>query len=176
MFADLEGQLDEVERVERDAEVVDRTQREQALVHLGDRLRASIGRRVEIRAVGAGDIGGEVVAVGPDWLTLTGPGQVETLVPMAVVLTVKGMRQRGVAAASPVVARLGLGYAIRLILREKAQVSVILVDGRRLDGIISQVGADYFELAISPDEAVGLAQRPDRTCVTFSGLGALRRR
>lgn len=171
LFADLEGQFEEAERLEREAEIADRTQREQALVRLADRLRSAVGGTVEAYVPGAGTIVGEVSAVGADWLAIVSAGQGETLVPFAALHAVTGLPARGVAPETAISARLGLGYAIRTMMRERFQLTAVLIDGRRISGTVSCVGADYFDMVADKDDAAD--GRATRTSVAFGGLAAL---
>lgn len=165
LFADLEAQLDELERDELTSEVIDRTQREKALIRLADRIRAADGKAIDVRLLGGERVSGQVHAVGADWLTLSvgqaavgqaavgqaavGQGAVGqvAVVPLAAVVTARGLPSRGVAPESAVVARLDLGYALRLLMREGVSVLVSFVDGEHLKATIATVGADYVELA-----------------------------
>jgi hypothetical protein len=46
-----------------------------------------------------------------------------------------------------VLARLGLGSALRAIARDRLQVTVVLIDGSTLPGTVDRVGADFLEMA-----------------------------
>jgi hypothetical protein len=176
LFADLEGQLEEAERLEWEAEIVDRTQREQALVRLGDRVRAATGCLVEVRLAGAGVVVGEVSAVGADWLVLSGAGHLETLAAFGALLSVAGLPERGVAKESAVTARLGLGYAIRAMMRERTELVAVLVDGQRVGGTVGCVGSDYFDIVARSEGELAARNGRVRTSIEFGGLAALMRR
>lgn len=154
LFADLEAQLDELERDDLMTEVIDRTQREQALIRLSDRLRAAGEATIEVRLLSGERLSGQVDAVGADWLTVSGRGGVVgdglplgvAVVPLAAVATVRGLPARGIAPEPAVVGRLDLGYAMRLLMREAVPVLVGLLGGGQAMGTIAAVGADYVEL------------------------------
>lgn len=174
LFADLEAQLDAAEDAEFASEVADRSRREVALITLADRLRSTDGD-VQLGVGGAGVAGGRVVGCGPDWALLA-DGAAETLVSLAAVVWIRGLSAIAEAPASVVTARLGLGYALRGIARDRAETTVMLTSGDRVTGTIDRVGADFVDLAEHPlgEPRRAAAVQSIRT-VPFSSLAALRR-
>ena len=161
LFRDLEAQLVAAEAADLTAEVADRTRRESALLTLADRARGAVGSRVAVQVSGAGQVEGLLVDVG---LGLAAP-----------------VRRRQVATCScrwpPCSAwpgwpcgqvrrpvrwplRLGLGSALRALARDRARVTVHLVDGSAVAGTIDRVGADFLEVSDRSGEAAGA--RPQR--------------
>ena len=55
----------------RASEAASRTRSEIGAVRLTDRLRGAVGSRVALQCSGAGQVSGELVDVGPDWLLLS---------------------------------------------------------------------------------------------------------
>lgn len=149
LFRDLEAQLEAAEAVDLAAEVADRTRIESAQLALVDRLRGTLGRRVTVRVVAAGLVDGELQGVGPDWLLIAGPGGREAVVSLPAVVSVSGLAGWSAAPGETgeVTRRLGLGYALRGLARDRAGVSVTLLDGTVLTGTLDRVGADFVELA-----------------------------
>jgi hypothetical protein len=101
----------------------------------------------------------------------------ETLMPLHAVLGVTGL---GAQAAVPgsegaVEARLGLGYALRRIARDRSPVVVTLSDGSTMRGTVDRVGADAFDLAEAEarDGRRGLGSTGQT--VPFVALSAMRR-
>jgi len=174
LFADLEAQLDEAEGADFASEVADRSRREVALITLADRLRSSDGE-VVLGISAAGTTGGRVVGCGPDWVLLV-DGGVETLVSLAAVVWVRGLSGAAEPTGSVVAARLGLGYALRGIARDRAETTVVLTSGDRITGTIDRVGADFIDLAEHPlgELRRAVAVQSVRT-IPFTSLGALRR-
>lgn len=148
LFRDLEGQLDAADAAELDAEVADRTRRESALVAMVDRLRGATGARMSVRVAGAGVVDGVLLETGSEWLLLAEHGGREALLPVAAVVSVAGLGVRTAAPAGQVFARLGLAAALRAIARDRAAVSVGLVDGSVLTGTLDRVGADFAEVSV----------------------------
>jgi hypothetical protein len=174
LFADLEAQFDAAEDAEFAGEVADRSRREIALVTLADRLR-SAGADVQL-GLGADEAArGRVAGCGPDWVLLT-DGTVEVLVPLAAVRWVRGLSGVAETSDSVVLARLGLGYALRGLVRDRAETTVVLTTGERLTGTIDRVGADFVDLAEHPlgEPRRAAAVQANRT-LPFSSLAALRR-
>ncbi|HEX2362607.1 MAG TPA: hypothetical protein VHI11_11080 [Jiangellaceae bacterium] len=177
LFDDLEAQVEQADQALLDSEVADRTRREIARVRLTDRLRASVGATVVLRLSGAGQLAGTVEAAGPDWVLVAERTGTETLVPLAAILGVTGL---GPQAAVPgtegaVGARLGLGYALRRIARDRSSVVVTLSDGSVVRGLVDRVGADAFDLTESDPPPASTGAGPAGLTVPFAALGALRR-
>lgn len=144
LFADLEAQLEGELRRDLDAEVADRTRRELAQVDLGSRLSAQVGSPLTVTVRTGTVLQGDLRDVGADWL-LVDRGRGEVLIPMAAVigLTDLGVRARGDRTAR----RFGLGYAARLLARDRATVLVTDLSGLRRSGTIDRVGGDFLDLA-----------------------------
>jgi len=149
LFDDLEAQLAEAADLDLDAEIADRTRRELATVTLVDRVRASVGRHLEIHADGAGTVRGELVRAGPDWLLLDDAGR-SRVVAVAAVSAASGLADHLLAPAGEVAARLDLRYLLRGLARDRATVGVTTRDGMHRWGTIDRVGADHLDLAEHP--------------------------
>ena len=155
LFADLEGQLAAEERRELDSEVAERTRRERALVDLGARLGASTGAALVVHLAGGRRVEGTLSDHGDGWLLLAvstpaGPGAArEVLVPMGGVVALTGLSP----GAEPGRAgrRFGLGYALRVLARDRATAALWLSGGGELAGTVDVVGADHLVLAEHPD-------------------------
>lgn len=169
LFEDLAAQLTEAELDGMRSEVADRTRRELAKIRLRDRVRAALGVHVAMRVRGVGPINGTVSGAGPDWVLLAEPTGTEALVPLTAVVQVTGLGTRASPPDGRVSDRLGLGYVLRGIARDRAEVVVTLVDGSGLAGTIDRVGADHVDIAERSPE--GLAT----WVALFAGLGAVRR-
>jgi hypothetical protein len=149
LFADLEAQFAEAASAPERAEEASRARAEMGAVRLPERLGAALDHPVLVRCRGAGQVGGTLVDLGPDWLLLEDDGGRDVLVAVAAVLAVGGLgRETAVAEpAGPVRSRLDLRRAVRALARDRAAVQVVLVDGGTLTGTVDRVGADHFELA-----------------------------
>jgi hypothetical protein len=144
---DLEGQAEALYAAERAAELADRSRSEYAQVTLAARLMASVDRDVSLDVRGVGQVGGALVRVATGWCLVRGAGQ-DWVVALGAVTGVRGASERAVPElAWPAVARLGLGAALRRLADEAEPCLVHLVDGRRVDGLVQRVGADFVELA-----------------------------
>lgn len=172
LFNDLEAQLAEAELGELRAEVADRTRREVAELRLTDRLRAAHGHAVVVRVRGVGPLPATVRTTGPDWVLLIEPAGAETLVPLAAITQVAGLGRRaiGPGADGLVARRLGLGFALRGLARDRATVAVLLTDGSALAGMIDRVGSDHMDLTEHAADGPG-----NSWSVPFAGVGAVRR-
>lgn len=182
LFDDIEAQAEEAERAERSVEIADRTRREVGRQQLLHRLQAAAGQQVVVRVAGAGVVRGVVRGAGAGWLLLADAGD-ETLVAMRSVTSVLGL---GIQATVPgtdgaVGARLGLGYVLRQVARDRAAVVLTLIDGTTVSGVVDRVGADFLDLADPPDSVrrvtIGEPKAGARAYVTvpFDALSLLRR-
>lgn len=174
LFADLEHQLEEARRRDDDAELADRISGELLRVQLRHRLGASRGSPVDVHVLGAGTVRGVPSMVGVDWFVLAEPAGGEALVPIRSVLTVSGLTRRvSQSSERTAVARLGIGHCLRGLARDQAEVTVRLVDGASLSGIVDRVGADHFALVAS-DAAERRSPARGVSDVMFSGLAVVR--
>ncbi|HUR14730.1 MAG TPA: hypothetical protein VM097_09605 [Mycobacteriales bacterium] len=149
LFADLEGQADAVEAAGVAAEVAERTRRELGRLRVVDRLRAAVGTTLVLRLRGAGALTGLLADVGADWLLLEQPDGRAALVPLREVLALSGVGVRSDLPGSEgeVEQRLDLRYALRRLVRDRAAVELVLVDGTRVAGTLDRVAADHVDLA-----------------------------
>lgn len=177
LFRDLEGQLEAAEVAEVAAEVADRTRRESARLRLVDRLRPAVGHEVRLQVRGGGHVAGRLDHVGAQWVLVAETAGRQALVPLTAVLAVAGV---GVLSSPPdveerVFDRLGLGSALRAIARDRAPVTLGLVDGSSLTGTVDRVGADFLELA---EHGAGEPRRRGEVSgvrvVPFEALASLR--
>ena len=155
LFADLESQADAAD-AELAAEVAERTRREVGRLRLVDRLRVAVGATVVLRLRGAGALTGTVADVGADWVLLAEPDGRAALVPLREVLALSGVGVRSDLPGSEgtVEQRLDLRYALRRLVRDRAAVEVVLVDGTAVAGTLDRVAADHVDLAQhAPDQA-----------------------
>ncbi len=175
LFADLEGQADAAERADLEAEIGDRTRREAARVRIVDRLRGahSENTTIVIRTRGAEPTRGLVAGVGSDWV-LVDTGVREVLVSLRAIESITGLGTRSAAPDSegPVVARLDLGHALRIIARDRAEVRLVTAGGAALVGVIDKVGSDHLELTEHPPGEA--RQRGEVRLVPFSAVGSVR--
>ena len=155
--------------------MAERTRIEAGRVPLVDRLRGSVGRPVSLRCAGAGPASGRLDQVGPDWLLLSEAAGAELLVPLRSLVSVAGLVRPALPAARGAI-QLGLRSVLRGIVRDRAPVRAVLLDGTPVDGTPDRVGADYLEIA---EHAVGRPRRPGAVLsvrtVPLGGLGVLRR-
>jgi hypothetical protein len=169
LFDDLEAQLGAEERRERDSEVADRTRRERACVTLLARFAASVGSSLRLRLLSGRQLRGELLDLGEDWLLLRLESGGEAVVPVLAVAGVSGLPAR--SRVTRTARRFALGYALRGLSRDRAQVALTDAGGHVLTGTIDVVGADFLDLA---EHALGESRRAEnvtgRTTVPFSAL------
>lgn len=176
LFADIEAQLEEAERLELEDEITERIRSERQNINLVDRLRVAEGRPVEVRVVGAGVVRGSIRQVGADWFLLGGDAGAEYLVPMAATLAVTstGVKAAVALGAEGLLWKMTLRYALSVISRDRSVVLVTLADGASVSGTIDAVGADFVDVTPrEPGEA--RASRPAAAfSLPFSGIGVVR--
>ncbi len=177
LFRDLEAQLEAAESAAAEAEVADRTRRESATVALVDRALGAAGSRVAVRVLGAGAVDGVLKEVGAQWLLVEEDGGRDALVALPAVLSLAGLTAWSAppGAGGQVFARLGLGSALRGIARDRAPVSVWLLDGSVVSGTVDRVGADFLEVSThGPGEPRRRTEVSSVRTVAFAGLALLR--
>ena len=170
LIDELEAAVDADERREFVGEVADRTRHELARLHLVDRLRAATGMEITVGVEGAGPLRARVRRTGPDWLLVNGDAAAEHLVVAAAILWIDGLPPRAVDpdAVSQVDRRLGLGWVLRGVARDRRVVQVRLRDGLEFRGTVSRVGADF--VGVTPDNRDAAGER----CVPFAAIAVLR--
>jgi hypothetical protein len=152
LFADLEAQAEELAAREFEGEVAERTRIEVGKLRLVDRLRAANGHPIQVSCIGAGSVRGRLDQVGSGWLLLTEEPGHEVLVALDAVVSLVGLGTLSSAprSESKVTSRLDLRYALRGIVRDRAPVQLVLVDGTAFDGTLDRVGSDFVEMAEHP--------------------------
>ena len=156
LFADLEGQVAAEERRELDSEVAERTRRERALVDLPARLAGALHSDVEVDLIGGRRLAGRLLDHGDGWLLLgrPAPGS-EVLVVAGAVAALTGLPQGSAGSGDELrrraARRFGLGYALRVLARDRATVALHLAGGGELVGTVDVVGADHLTLAEHPE-------------------------
>ncbi len=156
LFADLEAQVEALERQERAGEIDERVRAETGRTTLSARLR---GSRAPVRCelLGGQQVAGSITRAGADWVLMAGDDGTETVLVCGAVRAVHGLARHGVAEAlGPIDSRMGLTSVLRAIARDRAPVSVYFVDGTVVAATIDRVGADFVEAAV---HAVGEPRR-----------------
>jgi hypothetical protein len=145
---DLEQQAAALYDAERAIDLADRERAEYQQVTLASRLMASVDADVVLELAGVGTVSGRLERVADGWLVVSGAGQ-DWVVRTAAVVAAHGLSDRSVPeVAWPVVARLRIGSALRRLSDGQVACSLHLVDGRRHDGVVRRVGADFCELRV----------------------------
>ncbi len=144
---DLEGQAGALYAAERAPELADRSRAEYRSVTLATRLMAAVDHEVALELVGVGIVSGRLARVATGWCLVSGSSQ-DWVIRLGAIAVVQGGSDRAVPElAWPPVARLGLGAALRRLADSAEPCSLHLTDGRRHDGTLVRVGADFVELA-----------------------------
>ena len=163
LFADMEARFDELQDAQAAAEQADRDRVAVGAVMMTQRLSGSIDQHVRIRVAGATAVTGTLRSVGPDWLMVEEGYQRESIVALAAVVAVEGVRAPTGPAPEGLALRLNLRHALRAVARDRSPVAVALAgaatgsngesgafsDGaREIVGTIDRVGADFIEVAV----------------------------
>jgi hypothetical protein len=178
LFDDLESQLVAAELAAVEYQAGDLFRAEQALLKLGDRLRAHSGEAEFLLRCGL-RVRGCLTEAAEDWFALEAPPR-SVLVPMFSVVSVSGLSREARPETSPVRRRLGFGSALRALARDRAEVGCHLEAGGAapllVSGLIDTVGGDYLEVAtVSHDGAPGRSRRtvvvPFGAIIAISSIG-----
>ncbi len=179
LFADLQAQFEHEQSADERAEAGSRARAEIGGLALDDRLRGSLGGQLSVTVRGAGQLGGVLQDVGPDWLLLSDDLGRDALVATAALRAVSGLGRRTGApdTQGSVLSRLDLRWALRGLARDRAAIQVILDDGSVLVGTVDRVGADYVEVA---EHAVDSPRRAEAVqgvrAVVISAVAVVRTR
>ncbi|MET0997140.1 MAG: hypothetical protein ABWX73_00370 [Marmoricola sp.] len=148
VFDDLEQQAAGLHLSERDAEVADLTLAEYSRISLASRLHASLDRELRVRLVGGLQVQGRLARLGEDWFLLVGPSA-EWIVRHQGVAALDGLSPRAEAEETwSVVDRLPLRAVLRGLAGGGDRCLVHGVDDHRVQGRVSRVGRDFFELVV----------------------------
>jgi hypothetical protein len=150
-----------------------------ARLGLADRARAASGASVTVGLGAAGTTSGRLVRSGPGWWLLEVGHGGDVLLPTAALQWVAGLPA---LATDPeqvdrVEQRLGLGYVLRGIARDRSPVTLVLRDAATLAGTIDRVGADFVDLAEHPvGEPRRFREVRSTVLVPLAGIAAVHRR
>jgi hypothetical protein len=178
LFADLAAQSAALERAELDAEVAERARGEVGALGLVDRARAALGSELRLRVRGSWDLRGRSAGVGPDWLLLAEPDGSEALIPLAQLISLRGLPRAAAVpgSAGHVESRVMLRQMLRAIARDRSAVRVHLVDTSVITATIDRIGADFVEVAThQPGEARRRGDVQDVLTIPVSAIAAVRR-
>jgi hypothetical protein len=148
LFADLDAEFEAGLQAELDAEIAERARAELNRIGLLDRLRAATGRPVTVTVDGAGTVVATVHRVGAGWAVLDAGG-VDVLLNATAIVSVAGLAATGAQSLPDVGvdSRLGLGFVLRGLARDRSPIVVRLRDGTALGGTLERVGADAVDIA-----------------------------
>ena len=173
LFADLEAQSEELERVERAVEVSDRARIEAGAIGLLERLRPAVGTLVRMRCLGDLTVTGTLRRVATEWALMdTGTGR-EVFLALCRVVSVAGLSRLSAVPdrENYVESRLGIRHALRGIAADRSVCHVWLEDATSICGTLDRVGRDFVEVAV---HAAGeLRRRGDVREVALVALGGL---
>jgi hypothetical protein len=147
LFGDLEAQVADLERDERDA-LVDE-------LRDGDWSETSwrqlLGGRVSLGVRGVGRVEGEVALVNEHVVQLMGERTAHVIASAAV--EVVHAAERRADDAGPVGTSLGWGHVFRALRDAGEPVTIRLVDGTVRDGVVEVVGRDFVRVVTVPGRA-----------------------
>jgi hypothetical protein len=177
LFADLEAQVDALDRAERSGEVAERTRIELASIRMLDRLRPALGGAVRLQLIGGTSFAGTLDRVGADWLLVSDGGAREVVVVLSAIQAVSGLSRAALPdAPGAVAARLTLRSVLRGLARDRSGIALQLVDGTTVAATIDRVGGDFVEAARHPPGEVRRQSAVrDVLLVPFAAIAAVRR-
>ena len=175
LFGDMEAQLEEALRLDRESSAGELERAEFARVLFLERLRGAETRLVTLDIPGVGRLDGVVRRVGADWLIVEG-GTADWLVPVLSIRWATGLVRSAMSPADAVWGRLGMAAALRTVSRDRSTVRVFLEaessDPVALSGVIARVGADFLELWDAAGSESG--RRQDVAAIPFAAIRAVR--
>lgn len=173
LFDDLEAQWLRELQADQEALLPEMVRAERAAVGWSDRVATAIGQALMI-VTAAQRVSGVLRDLGRDWLLLEEQRR-SVLIPTTAVLGISGLPYRSRSETSHG-RRIGLGTALRGIARDRSAVTVHDTAGGLTTGSIDWVGADHFDVAEHPADAV---RRPDaitgRRMIPIAAVAVIRR-
>ena len=173
LFDDLEAQWLREQRADQEALLPELVRAERAAVGWTDRVATATGQTLTI-ATAAQRISGILLDLGQDWL-LVEEQRRSVLIPVVAVLGISGLPYRNRSEISRG-RRIGISTALRGIARDRSAVTVHDTSGGLTTGSIDWVGADHFDVAEHPADAV---RRPDaitgRRMIPIAAVSVIRR-
>jgi hypothetical protein len=167
VFEDLEQQAEGLHLVERDADVASLSVAEYARVSMGARLHASLGLDLRARLAGGHQVVGRLTRVGEDWMLLVGGGS-QWIVRYDGITALSGLSTRADSEETwSVMDRLTLRAVLRRLSSASEPCLVHFVDDHRLEGRVSRVGRDFFELFVGegPERTVQVVPLVSVACL-----------
>lgn len=140
LFADLEGQADDLELDDRDVLVDELRDGEWAETSWRD----LVGGHAVLEVVGLGRVEGDVQLVNERIVHLAG-ARVDHVVACSAVLTVVSAERRA-TPGSLVSGRLGWGHVLRAARDDADPLRVTRIDSTTVDGRVDVVGRDFVQL------------------------------
>jgi len=141
LFAEIEAHAGDLARVERDAEIQDRTEGEWAATSWRDRLAPG---PISLRVAGLGRLDGNLTRITGAWLLLQ-TDHYEVIVNPAWVTAVSPSAT-GAKQLSVLEQRMTWVHAIRMLQREGSRIHVVRVDGSSVNGTVRLAGKDFVEI------------------------------
>lgn len=173
LFNDLEAQWLRELQADQEALLPEMVRAERAAVGWSDRVATAVGQPLTI-VTATQRVSGVLRDLGRDWLLLEEQRR-SVLIPTSAVLGVSGLSYRSRSEISHG-RRIGLGTALRGLARDRSAVTVHDTAGGLTTGSIDWVGADHFDLAEHPADAV---RRPDaitgRRMIPMAAVSVIRR-
>ncbi|MBB2996612.1 hypothetical protein [Paeniglutamicibacter cryotolerans] len=179
LFEDLEAQLRAEQWSGQAAEIQELVRVELTRHLLADRLRPLVGRQLEVRLLGGTAIHGRLAHTGRGWLILDAEGREYLVIEAGMAsigLTPDG---QGTAAAADAAADrgLGIGGALRALVRDRCRVRVYGIDGTSLgEGTLDRASRDFVQLAVHERDQYRRAPAVRRVqLIPLHAIAAIRR-
>ena len=174
LFDDLAAQLVAAQSEDRVAAVADLTRAEHATITLVERLRGSAGP-VTLELLDGSAVAGELRDAAEEWVLIDEQRR-QHLVPTSAITAVAGLDRHAQPAPSARSARLGLGHALRALMRDRRPVQVRTPSGA-VAGWVARVGKDHLDVEVVPGAAHGARVVPWSAvlCVSESRTGYVER-
>lgn len=166
LFAGLANRYEELLDADEAAERADRERVAFGGVTALQRLAGAVGGPLRVRLEGGVALGGELRAIGADWLLLREAAGRECLISWAAVIAVEGVTTGTGPEMTAMQRRLDLRRALRGLARDRSPLVLALTGwragmvagslvassppevGAEVIGTIDRVGADFVEVAV----------------------------
>lgn len=173
MLADLSSRFDAQRREDLEVLGAELARAERVSITLADRLAGARGGRITLLTRGGVRVEGVVVDVAREWTLIRGGNGVDSLVPLAAVVSawpLGGAAAPGDAAPGVV----GIGHALRGLADLEMPV-VVDHDAGIHHGLVGAVYADHFDLEARPSARGHDSRDPGHTLRLGMTVGGVRR-
>lgn len=149
LFEDLEAQLRAEQLRDQALEIQELVRVEMTRHVLADRLRSFLGHQLEVRLLGGTAVQGRLAHTGNGWLMLEAEGHEYLITDNGMAAITLAGTELPAGAEAETEPGLGLGGALRALVRDRCRVRIYCIDGTIIgEGTLDRAARDFVQLAV----------------------------